>query len=143
MKIEEVPQDKGYLVPGRITDLSYAVDSDGNYASTKSRGWKPKNDAMDLAWSLVYEKAEEARKEVLSGKLSPLAFYMELNIMDVNLLAGYTGLSRWKIKRHLKMKNFRKLPPDLLSQYATILNITTEDLVNIDVIREMKLEHED
>jgi hypothetical protein len=143
MKIDEVPQDKGYLIPGRISDLNYAVDADGKYSSTQSHGWKPKNDAMDLAWSLVYEKAEEARKGILSGKLSPLAFYMELNIMDVNILAAYTGLSRWKVRRHLKMKNFKKLHPDLLAQYATILNISVEDLVNIDMIREMKLTHED
>ena len=143
MKIDEVPQDKGYLVPGRVSDLSYAVDKDGKYTSTQSQGWKPKNDAMDLAWSLVYEKTEAARQGVLSGKLSPLAFYMELNIMDVSILSGYTGLSKWKVRRHLKMKNFKKIPAKILTQYATILNISLEDLVNIDLIREMKLKHED
>ncbi len=142
MKIDEVPQDKGYLVPGRVSDLSYAVDKNGKYTSTLSQGWKPKNDAMDLAWSLVYEKTEAARQGVLSGKLSPLAFYMELNVMDVPILSGYTGLSKWKVRRHLKMKNFKKISADILTQYATILNISVENLVNIDLIREMKLNHE-
>jgi hypothetical protein len=109
MKIDEVPQDKGYLIEGKISDLTYAVDKDGRYASRQSLGWKPKNEAMTLAWDLVFERAENTRKQVLTGKLSPLAFYMELNIMDINILADYTGLSRWSVRRHLKMKHFNKI----------------------------------
>ena len=60
------------------------------------------------------KKLKTARKQVLAGILSPLAFYMELNIMDVSILAGYTGISKWKVRRHLKMKNFKKLKPELL-----------------------------
>lgn len=142
MKIDEVPQDKGYLIKGRISDLNYAVDKDGQYTSTQSTGWAPKNDAMTLAWDVVFEHAEEARKKVLEGKLSPLAFYMELNIMDVPILAGYTGIPKWKVKRHLKMKNFLKLKPEVVSQYADALKLTPAELVDLNKIREVKLGHE-
>jgi hypothetical protein len=43
MKLEDVPQDKGYLIDGKISDLNYAVDKDGHYTSTRSRGWSPKS----------------------------------------------------------------------------------------------------
>ena len=88
MKADEVPQDKGFLIEGRISDLNYAVDKDGRYISQQSRGWAPKNEAMSLAWELVFERAENERQLVLAGKRSPLAFYMELNAMDVKILAG-------------------------------------------------------
>ena len=42
MKIDEVPQDKGYLIEGKISDLNYAVDKNGNYTSKQSKGWQPK-----------------------------------------------------------------------------------------------------
>jgi hypothetical protein len=143
MKIEEVPQDKGFLVEGRISDLSYAVDTHGQYVSTQSMGWKPKNEAMTLAWSLVHEKAEEARQKVLEGEWSPLAFYMELKIMDVKILAGYTGIAAWRVRKHLKMKYFKKIKPEILAQYATALEMQAEDMVNLDIIREIKLRNED
>jgi hypothetical protein len=143
MKIEEVPQDKGYMIDGKISDLNYAVDKDGHYTSKQSRGWQPKIEAMTLAWDVVYEKTENTREQVLSGILSPVAFYMELNIMDVSILASYTGISRWKIRRHLKMRHFKKLKPELLSKYAEVFNITLTELVDREKIREIKFRHED
>jgi hypothetical protein len=106
-------------------------------------GWKPKNEAIRLAWEQIYEHVEEKRQQVLAGKLSPIAFYMELNIMNPAMLASYTGISRWKVKRHLKMKHFKKLEPDILSRYAEALNIAPAELVDIDRIRMMVMKHED
>jgi len=143
MKLEEVPQDKGYLIDGKISDLNYVVDKDGHYTSKRSRGWLPKNEAMTMAWDMVYERTENARKQLLSGILSPIAFYMELNIMDVAILAGYTGISKWKVRRHLKMKHFNKLTPELLLKYAEVFHITSAELADIEIIREIKLKHED
>jgi hypothetical protein len=131
------------MIKGRIRDLCYAVDKDGHYISTLSMGWKPKNEAIRLAWEQIYEHVEEKRQQVLAGKLSPIAFYMELNIMNPAMLASYTGISRWKVKRHLKMKHFKKLEPDILSRYAEALNIAPAELVDIDRIRMMVMKHED
>ena len=33
MKLDEVPQDKAYLIEGKIRDLCYVVDKDGHYTS--------------------------------------------------------------------------------------------------------------
>lgn len=142
MKIEEVPQDKGYLVEGRISDLNYAVDEQGRYVSRQSRGWQPKNEAMTMAWDVVFDRAEEIRKQVLSGVLSPLAFYMELNVMDPSILSGYTGIPKWKVKRHMKMKNFRKIRPENTARYAKVFGMTRLELEDTERIRTMVLKHE-
>jgi hypothetical protein len=143
MKIDEVPQDKGYLIEGRISDLNYVVDRNGQYTSKKSKGWKPKNEATSMAWDMVFERVERARQQILSGVLSPLAFYMELNIMDVGILASYIGISRWRVRKHLKMKNFVRLSPGLLEKYAEALQLTSAELVDVQKIRETKLKHDD
>ncbi len=141
MKVNEVPQDKGYLIQGRISDLNYVVDAEGHYTSIKSLGWKPKNEAMKLAWQQVYENASEIRKKILDGVLSPIALYMELNVMDVSILASYMGIPKRKVKRHLKMKAFQRLSQEMINRYAETLNITPEELVNIEIIRNADYEN--
>lgn len=143
MKFDEVPQDEAFLQEGKIRDLCYVVDKDGHYTSVLSKGWTPKNEAIKLAWNQIYEHAEETRLRVLDGKLSPLAFYMELNIMDQALLANYMDMPKWKVRRHLKMKGFKKLNTQMLSKYAEALNITATELVDIERIRGIVIAHED
>jgi hypothetical protein len=143
MKFDEVPQDEAFLQEGKIRDLCYVVDKDGHYTSVLSKGWTPKNDAIKLAWNQIYEHAEETRLLVMDGKLSPIALYMELNIMDLAILANYMELPKWKVRRHLKMKVFKKLNTEMLSKYAEALNITATDLVDIERIKGIVIAHED
>jgi hypothetical protein len=142
MKLEDVPQDKGYMIEGKISDLSYALDEEGHYTSTRSTGWSPKFEAMKLALDDLQEQTEEVRKQVLDGKLSPIAYYMALNFMDVKVLSGYTGISRWRTKRHLKVKNFMKLDDETLSKYAGALNISVADLLNLKNIPGSEIAHD-
>ena len=142
MKIDEVPQDGAFLVEGRMSDLYYVVDDKGHYTRVTSKGWAPKNDAIRLAWDRIYEHAEETRQQVLSGMLSPIALYMELSVMDVNILSSYTGLSRRKVRKHLKMKGFRKLTPALIQTYAGALDLAPDELTDIERIRGIEIKHE-
>jgi len=132
MNINEVPQDDdGFLKAGKVRDVCYATDENGKYTQVLSLGWKPKNDALKLAWELISEKVEEKRKDVLAGKVSPIAYYIEKNAMDISILAQYTGVSRWRIKRHLKPSVFKKLKSPVLQLYADVFNITLEKLLQI------------
>ncbi len=128
MKKKDVPQDNEGIHEGKFRDLCYATDDDGNYTTVHSTGWSPKNTALLQAWELVNKKLDETKKKVLAGELSPLAFFMEQNVMTVKLLGQYTGISRWKIKRHLKPRHFIKLDEISLQKYADALNITVQDL---------------
>jgi len=130
MKKHEVPQDNDGLREGKQLDLYYAVDENGNYVTVPSCGWAPKNAAILQAWAVIREKVEEARQQVLQGKLSPIAYYMEKNIMDVKLLASYIGLPKWKVRRHLKFSGFTKLDEIVLRRYADIFSIPVEALTN-------------
>jgi hypothetical protein len=138
MKIKDVPQDNdGFLQEGKVRDLCYAVDEDGNYKQVLSIGWNPKNEAMKLALQLVDEQVEKTRLDVIEGKLSPLAYYMEKNIMDVKLVSEYTGIPKRKIRKHLSPESFSKLNPSEIEKYAQVFNITKEDLLNIEKIKNL------
>jgi len=135
MKDKEVPQDDANMMRGKFREPVYSLDKDGNYTVVKSVGWDPKNTVMQQAWDNINEKVEETKQKVINGQLSPIAFYMEKNIMDVGLLSKYMGVWRWTVKKHLKPRHFNKLSTDQLAQYADIFNITIEQLTDINAIK--------
>jgi hypothetical protein len=129
MKKKEVPQDKG-LSDGLFEDICYAVDENGNYTVVPTTGWQPKTDALLQAWDVIREKVEEARKKVLAGEVSPLAYFMEKNLMDIKLLADYAGLPKRKVKKHLDPERFSKLDEETLKRYADAFDIPVDTLRN-------------
>jgi hypothetical protein len=86
---------------------------------------------MKLAWENQYLSAKLNREKVLAGELSPIAFYMVINLMDVDILASYMGISRWRVKRHLKMRVFRKMKDDIIARYADIMGISPDQLKSV------------
>jgi hypothetical protein len=85
---------------------------------------------MLQAWDVIHEKVEQARQLVLSGELSPIAYYMEKNLMDVKLLADYAGLPKRKVRKHLKPDQFEKLDIEILKRYTETFGISVETLLN-------------
>jgi hypothetical protein len=130
MKSTDVPQDDANMLQGKFKEPVYSLDKDGNYTIVKSVGWDPKNEVMQEAWDVINEKVEQVKEDVITGKLSPIAYYLEKNIMDISLLANYMGFWKWTVKRHLKPKNFNKLSNEVLEKYAKVFDITTEELIN-------------
>jgi hypothetical protein len=74
-----------------------------------------------------------AKKKVLNREASPLLFFMERALMDITILAGYTGLWKWQIKRHLKPSVFKKLSDKKLQRYADVFNVSIGDLKSMNV----------
>jgi hypothetical protein len=138
VKKKEVPQDDEGLLEGKFREPCYAVDDDGNYIAVPSTGWAPKNAALKQAWAEINLKADEAKRHVLEGRVSILAWHMEKKIMGLKLLSQYTGIPRRKIRKHLKPEVFSELEHSVLQKYAEAFNITIEELTNTDALREAK-----
>lgn len=132
MKKEEIPQDDGAL--NKLTrEVVYAVDNDGNYSTELSTGWNVKTTALDATWHDIEQRIAIARQKVLNGEASPLLFFIELRLMDIGILAAYTGFWKWTIKQHLKPAVFNKLSVKKLQQYADAFNVSVEELKTMNV----------
>ena len=132
MKKEDVPQDLGSL--GKITkEVCYATDDSGKYVTELSNGWDVKTTALDAAWVNIDDRIAEARKKILNNEASPLLFFMEHGLMDVGILAAYTGFWKWQIKNHLKPAAFKNLSEKKLQKYASVFNVSIDDLKNMNV----------
>lgn len=129
MEKDKVPQDEG-ITAGITREVQYAVDKNGKYIKTFSKGWEPKNIVNELAWEDIQEMVDIADEKIKLGKASPIMHFMAKNQMDVTLLADYVELSKWKVKRHLKPRGFKKIKQDQLVNYAKVFNISIEELVN-------------
>jgi len=129
MKKEDVPQDASALV-GVTRDVCYVKDKDGKYTTDLSIGWDVKKQALDNAWDDIKERVAEAALQVKNGEISPVFYFMELKLMDLTLLAGYTGFWKFTIKRHFKPNVFKGLSDKKLNIYAKAFDITSEELKN-------------
>ena len=132
MKKEQIPHDLGAL--GKVTkEVCYAVDDSGKYTTALSEGWEVKSEALDVAWNDVQARIADAKQKVLNNEASPLLFFMELKLMDLAIVAAYTGFWKWQVKRHLTPAVFKKLSDRKLQRYADIFEISVEDFKNMHV----------
>ncbi len=129
MKKEDLPQEPGAL--SRLTrELCYVKNEEGKYETALSKGWDIKKEALDSAWVEVNDRVEEARKAVVNGEKSPVYYFMELNLMDLSVLSGYTGFFVFFVKRHLKPSVFKTLSEKKLEKYARAFDISVSELKN-------------
>lgn len=131
MKKEDLPQDSSALV-GVTREVCYVKGSDGKYTSDLSTGWDVKKQALDNAWDDIKERVAEAAAQVKNGEVSPVFYFMELKLMDLTLLSGYTGFWKWTIKRHFKPSVFISLSESKLNTYAKAFDISVEELKNFN-----------
>jgi hypothetical protein len=131
MNVNEVPQDpKNFKGAENMRKLIYATDKDGKYTGINSLGWEAENAATKQAWDQAEEALADTEKKVRAGELSPIAYFMEKQLMDVSLLSKYMGKWKWTVQKHMKPSVFEKLDNDTLNKYAGIFNITVEELKN-------------
>lgn len=131
MDVNEVPQDpKNFKGAENLKKLMYATDKDGKYTGVVSSGWEAENEATKQAWDDVDENLVKAEAQVKAGEVSPIAYFMQKNLMELSLLAKYVGKWQWQVKRHFQPSVFNKMDASLLQKYADVFSITTEELKN-------------
>jgi hypothetical protein len=132
MKKEDVPHDLSSL--GKITkEVCYATDEEGKYLTELSEGWDIKITALDTAWNDIEERVAEAKQKVLNKEASPILFFMERSLMDMSIVAAYTGFWKWQIMLHMKPSVFERLSQKKLLKYSEVFNISVENLKNMNV----------
>lgn len=131
MKINEVPQDnESFKEKSKLHKLIYATKEDGSYTSVNSEGWEVENMATRQAWEAVLEELHEVERKVKQGTLSPIAFFMHKNLMDISVLARYVGKWQWQVRRHLKPEVFKKMSQKTLGKYSKAFDIPVKTLLD-------------
>ena len=130
MKKENLPQDKSAL-QNFTREVCYVKGEEG-YEKGLSTGWEVKSEALDAAWVAINKRIQNAANAVAKGEKSPILFFMELNLMDYQTLAGYTNFWKFTIKRHMNPGTFKKLGEKKLKIYAETFKISVDELRKFD-----------
>lgn len=132
MKKQDIPQDESNLQSANMTEMLYVTDENNNYTTAQSIGWEAKKAALDESMELINERIEEAKQNVANNIVSPIIYFMELNKMDLQVLAAYVGKWQWTVKRHAKPNIFKKLNESTLKKYADTFGISVDELKNFN-----------
>ena len=122
-----VYKDKSY---GQYRELSYSYDEGGKFETTVGFHGEADRLILQQAWDLFNERITEAKNKVLAGKVSPIVYYMEKNLLDPMNLSMMAGISVWRVKLHFKPSFFKRLGPSTLKKYADAFNVTVDQLKN-------------
>ena len=123
MKKESVPQDDNKTYRGYGTKVMYALDESGSYTQVKSSGWDAEEIVLRDVVDDFAQKAAEAKARVMADQASPIEYFMHLKLMDLTGLAYGLGMAKWRVKRHMNPRVFKRLPQKTLQRYADYFNI--------------------
>jgi len=126
MKKSDVPQDDSIL--GEHRRACYALDEQGRYVVVGSIGWDVETVVNGQANDEVRRAIAVALARVRSGTMSPLGYHMARRQMDVAMLSAYSGISRLRIRWHLRPKPFARLSERVLCRYAEALSLPADAL---------------
>lgn len=117
---------------GQYREMLYSSYKEGNFE--KEVGYHGEADRVILqqAWDLFKERIEDARQRVLAGKVSPVVYYMEKNLLDTLGLSMVAGISLFRVKWHFRPKAFQRLSKKTLEKYAKAFNISIEQLTKVE-----------
>ena len=127
----EVPQEENKTLDG-IKKVMYTTDDKGEFKKA-NYGSSVEEFATQVAVNEYETLKQESLENIKKGLSSPLEYFMYENRMDLPTLASIVGMFQFRVKRHLKMNNFKKLNDKILSKYAQAFNIKIEELKDFKV----------
>jgi hypothetical protein len=110
--------------------ILYVEKEDGKYEPLQTGSYLTKNFLDD--YQIKRQHLEEAlKKQVQSGEMSPIYYYMVLEDLTISELSSRTGIKKRKVKKHLEAANFKTIPQKILQLYSDVFNITIPDMLNL------------
>jgi hypothetical protein len=116
---------------GQHRELLYSYGQEGQYEKTVGFHEEPDRVILQQAWDFFNERIEEARQKVITGKVSPVVYYMEKILTDPMNLSMMAGIPIWKVRLHFKPFFFNRMGEKNLRKYAEAFNIAVEELKNV------------
>jgi len=113
--------------------ILFVEKEDGKYEPIQTGSYITKNFLDD--YELKRRHLEESlKKQVLSGEVSPIYYYMILEDLTLSELSARAGIRKGKVKKHLEAAHFSDIPQETLQLYADVFNITVPDMLKILVV---------
>ena len=112
--------------------ILYVEKEDGQYEPMQTGSYLTKN-FLDDYEQKRHHLSESLKKQVLSGEISPIFYFMVLEDLTLSELSSRVGIRKGKVKKHLKADNFDGILEKTLQLYADVFNITIPDFLKLRI----------
>jgi hypothetical protein len=110
--------------------ILYVEKEDGKYEPIQTGSYITKN-FLDDYEQKRHHLEESLKKQVQSGEVSPIYYYMVLEDLTLSELAARAGIRKGKLKKHLEAIHFSEIPQDTLQLYADVFNVSVPEMLNL------------
>ena len=110
--------------------ILYAEKYDGTYGPVQTGSYMAGKHISEH-FKIAGELNQSLLRQLKSGDISPVYFYMMIEGLTVPELAARAGMSKNVVKKHLTMKGFRKITITKLKRYADVLNVPIANMFQI------------
>jgi hypothetical protein len=107
--------------------ILYVEKEDGQFGPMQTGSYITKN-YIDDYFTKRNNLIQSLREQINRGDISPVKFFMVLEDLTPKELSARTKIPMRKIRKHLLPLSFEKLSNELLERYATVFNVTIEQL---------------
>ena len=110
--------------------ILYAEKEDDSIGPVLSGSYMAKNNLADfhLIWGGL---EKELFAKLLKREISPIVRFKELEELTTAELASRTGIPKWKVRKHLSYRHFKKARVEELQKYADVFNIPVANFFQI------------
>lgn len=126
MKKIEIPQENNSTLNGQ-KKVMYGTNESGEFQRI-NYGSSIEEFATITAVEEYKELEKECLEDIKKDLASPVKYFMYKNRMDLPTLTSVVDMFSFRVKRHLKMKYFKKLNNKILQKYANAFAIKIEEL---------------
>jgi hypothetical protein len=115
----------------------YAEKDDGSYGPLQTGAYASAHH-LDEFHKFTDKLNNSLIEQLKNGEISPIYYYMNIEMLTVFELASRVKISRRRVKKHLGTEGFLKLSVSELKRYADVLNIRVANLFQIIDTKEDK-----
>ncbi|MEI7499415.1 MAG: hypothetical protein WCK84_03105 [Bacteroidota bacterium] len=113
--------------------ILYVEKDDGKYGPMQTGSYISAN-YMDDYIAKRRNLELELREQLISGKISPIKYYMVFEDLSLSELSARAGVRKSRVKKHLDPKLFGLVTADELVKYASVFNIHVANLLQIVLV---------
>ena len=111
----------------------YVEKADGTFGPLQTGSFISKNYIEDF-WDKMEKLRISLLQQVQNNEISPIEYYRIIHDFNIFELSSRSGVSLFKVKRHLKVKGFYKAKASDLLKYAEVFDIPVSNLFQVITI---------
>lgn len=129
-------KEKDLFVDFKPQQHVYYVEKDDHSFGPVVSGSQLSKNYLDDYWDKMQRLERTLRDEIVTGKCSPVKYFMLLQELSESELAARAGVSVRRLRKHLTPTGFANMKLGQLAKYAEVFNLPVAGLLQTILLQE-------